>query len=35
MITNDVGCKREIKSRIAMAKQLSTRRRLVSPGNCD
>jgi hypothetical protein len=30
MITNDAQCTREIKSRIAMAKQHSTRRRLFS-----
>jgi hypothetical protein len=32
-ITNDAGCIWEIKSRIAMAKQPSTRRRLFLPGN--
>jgi hypothetical protein len=33
MITNDARCKREIKSRIAMTKQLSTTKILFSPEN--
>jgi hypothetical protein len=33
MITNEARCTREIKSRIAMAKQHSKRRRIFSPAN--
>jgi hypothetical protein len=33
MMTNDARCTREIKSRIAMANQLSTTRRFISPAN--
>jgi hypothetical protein len=33
MITNDATCTREIKFGIALAKQLSTIRRLFSPAN--
>jgi hypothetical protein len=33
MITNDARCTCEIKSRIAMEKQHSTRRRIFSPAN--
>jgi hypothetical protein len=33
MITNDANCTHEIKSRIVMQKQHSTRRRVFSPAN--
>jgi len=33
LITNDARCTHEIKSRIAIAKQLVTRRRLFLPAN--
>jgi hypothetical protein len=33
MMTNNERCTREIKSRISMAKQHSTRRKLFSPAN--
>jgi hypothetical protein len=31
MIANDARCTRQIKSRVATAKQHSTRRRIISP----
>jgi hypothetical protein len=33
MITDETKCTPEVKSMIAMAKQLTTGRRLFSPGN--
>jgi len=32
VVRNDARCKREIKSRLAMTKQISTRRKVFPPG---